>query len=230
MATVTVPLALKLPRDSETFRPTFDTSTDREERAPVIRQIRMLSTGLTLAETASVAFHAHLIVFLVAQGTSLQAAASIAGLAGLAKIAGRVATIYRTKLSALTLLSRTTFLQSVTLLLPVFWPTPSAAIVMVLVFGATSGARTILSPAIIVEMYGIRRFASNNGLLQLYTTSGKALGPIGMGVLMSTLGGLWSWSILALVVAVSGGLLLLTRQDISIDTLGATQLERTICR
>ena len=78
---------------------------------------------------------------------------------------------------------------------------------MVFGFGATSGARTILRPAIVVEIYGVERFGTSNGLLELYTTLAKSAGPVSLGFLVGVLGWQASWALLAALVAASGLLL-----------------------
>ena len=208
---ITVPLSSALPSESDSsvkqekvvIKPVSSSNT------PV--SFRILVIALMFADTAGVAFNAHLIVFLVAQGQPAYAAAGIAGLAGIAKIGGRLATAAGGQFSALALLRFSLFIKAAALSVPLLWPATWSVVAMVVGFGATSGARTVLRPAIIVEMYGSKRFGKSYGLLQLCTTIAKAAGPVGLGVLLGFTGWSWSWMFLVFLVVMSGILLFWVR-------------------
>ena len=207
LAGITVPLCLALPSESgSSVKQKQDTSKSvHSSKTP--GSFRVLVFALMLADTAGVAINAHLIVFLVAQGQSAYAAAGIAGLAGIAKIGGRLATAAGGKFYAMTLLRFSLFVKAIALFVPLLSPTTWSFVAMVVGFGATSGARTVLRPAIIVEMYGSNGFGKSYGFLQLCTTIAKAAGPVGLGVLLGLVGWNWSWMFLAFIVVISGALL-----------------------
>ena len=223
MATITIPLCASLPAAPTATIPSQHVADALTGSAAPARQpsapsqpapagaLATFTVALMLADAVSVAINAHLIAFLIAAGQPIQTAASIAGVAGMAKVAGRLATAAAAKLSALRLLRASLFVMAAALLLPLLWPTTTAMVLMVVFFGATGGARTVLRPAIVVEMHGASNFGANNGLLQLFTTLAKAAGPLGLAILLNTAGSGAGWTLLALLMALSGGLLLRLR-------------------
>lgn len=206
LAVVVTPLAASLPSGSRPAedRDEFDQASERRT-AP--GGFRLLAGAFMVADAASVAAHVHLVAFLVEKGQSLHAAASIAGLAGAAKIGGRLATAAGTKAPATSLMRASLLLTAGALFLPVLWPSTWTAFAMVIGFGAANGARTVLKPAIMIEMCGARGFGKSNGLLQLCTTISKALGPVGFGLVLGAAGWSWAWPVLAVLLLVSGALL-----------------------
>ncbi len=163
--------------------------------------------ALMLVDLATVAVTVHLVVFLIEQGQPAHAAAAIAGLAGLAKIGGRLSTVVGGRFSAMTLLRCWIFATSVALVIPQIWPTTWAAVTMVIGFGAGSGARTVLRPAVLFEIYGSRHFGASNGCLHLFVTLARACGAVGFGMLVGAAGWAGAWETLAGIFAISGGLL-----------------------
>ncbi|MEM7165130.1 MAG: MFS transporter [Planctomycetota bacterium] len=212
MAVVVTLLAFSLPSKAAASIVHNDHKVQEDTpRAP--GSFRLLVSTLMIADVASVAVNVHLVLFLVDHGQSLQAAASIAGLAGAAKIGGRLATAAGARVSAMTLMRASLVLTSAALMIPLLWPSTWSAILMVIGFGATNGARTILRPAIIVEMYGPRRFGKSNGLLQLFTTGAKSAGPLGFAVLLGAFGWSWAWPALAVLLLASAALLMALRPN-----------------
>ena len=211
LAGITVPFCFALPSKSGSSVKLEEDAIvpTRPPNTPV--SFRILVFALMLADTAGVAFNAHLIAFLVAQGQSAYAAAGIAGLAGIAKIGGRLATATGGRFTGIELLRLSLFVKAMAFAVPLLWPATWSAVAMVVGFGATSGARTVLRPAIIVEMYGSNRFGKSYGLLQLCTTIAKAAGPVGLGVLPGLVGWSLSWMFLVFLVVISGTLLFWVR-------------------
>ncbi|MEM7481582.1 MAG: MFS transporter [Acidobacteriota bacterium] len=211
LALVVAPLAASLPKVS----PRQEVIAE-QDRAPQVQEripgFGTFALALMIADAVSVVVNVHLVVFIHERGESLQTAAGIAGLAGAAKIGGRLATAAGTGVPALVLLWATFPLTAVALLLPVIWPATWATVLMVLGFGATNGARTVLRPAVVVEWGGSGSFGKNNGLLQLFTTLAKAVGPVAFGLLLGAFGWLRAWPVLAAMLLVSGALLLALRR------------------
>lgn len=223
LAIVVAPLALSLPSGTSPAKETETSASSGSSRTRVPGSFRLLAGSLMLADAASVAVNVYLVVFLVEQGLSLHVAASVAGIAGAAKIGGRLATAAGTQVTAVTLMRASLSLTAIALLLPVLWPSTWAAIAMVVGFGATNGARTILRPALVVEAYGSRNFGKNNGLLQLYTTIAKATGPVGFGLLLGAIGWSWSWPALAALPLLSAALLVAVRPISRAGAIGAKE-------
>ncbi|MEM8782365.1 MAG: MFS transporter [Planctomycetota bacterium] len=208
LAIVIVPLTVLLPstRATATLSRSSDTSTKKTPRS-----YWGLTSALMLVDLASVAVTVHLVVFLIQQGQPDHTAASIAGLVGLAKIGGRLTTLIVSRVSAVMLLQASVFTTAIALTLPQLWPTTWAAMLMVLVFGAAGGARTVLRPAVLVELYGSKRFGMKSGYQHLFSTIAKACGPVGFGVLLGFVGWTYAWSALAMIAAAGGAVLLLIR-------------------
>jgi len=200
---VTLPLCLILPKYNN--RNSSDSSHTKNTKAP--GSFVIITFSLMLADTAGVAINVYLITFLMEQGHGSQAAALIAGLIGLAKIGGRVGLALLSKVPALSLLKVSLIVQSIALFLPVISTANWSMIAMVLVFGAMTGARTILRPAIVVEVFGSQKFAKSNGVIQFFTTLAKSSGPVTMGFLIGFAGWLSAWVIVSVIVLASGLLL-----------------------
>lgn len=213
LAAVTIPLTATLPSPSQP--PTETPACEPSAKAPPTG-FRIVVIAMMIGSVATVAFNTHLVVFLVDRGHPLQVAAGIAGLGGVAKVGGRVATAAGGRFSAMSLMRGSFFLNGAAIALPLVWPTSTAAaIAMVLVVGATSGARTILRPALVVETFGVRSFGKKDGTLHLFTTFAKAAGPVGLGVLLGVAGESWSWASLGVLIAASGTLMFWIRPAVS---------------
>lgn len=205
LAAITIPLSALLPQATN-FQGENSSAGRSSERQKVPPPFVVIAAALMISDAASVAVNVYLVTFLQHQGQTLQAAALIAGLAGAAKIGGRVATIV--EVSSLKMLSAAMAIKSATLLLPLVWSNTWCVVLMVVGFGATSGAQTILRPSIVVELFGSKGFGKNNGVLQLLTTLSKAIGPIGFGIVLSIVGWTFSWAAISGALVISFSLLL----------------------
>lgn len=172
-----------------------------------------LAIALMLANIVAVAVSTHVVAFLVHGGNAVEAAAAIAGVAGVAKLGGRLAMVATRWLSAKTLLAATLFLQGVGLFLPLAVPSTPALLVMIVVFGATSGARTILRPILVFEMVGATGFGANNGMLQLFTTVASSAAPLGMGLAVGVIGYDAAWAATACLAIASSVVLRSAREN-----------------
>lgn len=210
LAMIVVPLAVLLPSGRV---PPGQPAAREAQPAPSARPggFARLSIGLMVVDAVGVALTAYLVVFLVEQGMTLQFAAVIAGLGGMAKLGGRLFLALARHTSAFNLLRASIVIQAGAIVAPLFWPTSEAAVTMVLGYGAMTGARTVLRPALLVERYGPSGFGRRNGLLQLYTTLAKSAGPLAMGFAVAVLGWSWAWAGLALLLMFGAALLSLER-------------------
>ncbi|MEM7250102.1 MAG: MFS transporter [Pseudomonadota bacterium] len=184
------------------------------------KSFALVATSMTLVDFAGAAINVYLIVFLLEQGHTGQAAAAIAGIAGIAKIVGRFVTVFGERVSPVMLYRASLFVTASAVLLPLVWPTTWAVVVMVVAFGSMGGARTILRPLMIVELFGRQSFGTSNGLVQMFVTVGTSSAPVAMGLLVAMLGWQLSWGIGALIIFISGALLtLVPRVNKTIDNL-----------
>lgn len=179
--------------------------------------LRGLTIALMLANAAGAAFSAHVVVFLVASGQTMQVAALVAGSAGVAKIAGRLASAVVTRWTARALLRASLVLQALSILPALLWPTTATMLGMVLAFGACCGARTILRPAVVLELVGPGRFGQENGVVQLLSTFAKSAAPVGFGLLLGIASLTVAWTVLAIMML--AGAVMLPRRTTADDRL-----------
>ncbi|MGH1340959.1 MAG: MFS transporter [Nannocystales bacterium] len=182
--------------------------------------LRAITGAFMLANAASVAFGAHLVVFLVAQGQTAHAAAWIAGSAGFAKIAGRLASAVVTRRSSLSLLRLSLVTQALSMVPAILWPSTAAMLFMVLAFGACSGARTVLRPTAVLELVGTQKFGQRNGVVQLFSTIAKSAAPAGFGLVLGGAGLSVAWGVLV-------GLMLISALILPRETSGSADPRET---
>ncbi len=209
LAATSLPLNLSLPTTVASREPDEGLSPPPAKQDPTdatatsARALRGFTAALMLASAAGVAFNAHLIVFLVTSGQTVQVAALIAGTAGLSKIAGRLASAVVTRWSARTLLRGSLVVQALSILPAIVAPSMITMLGMVLAFGACSGARTVLRPAVVLELVGPGRFGRNNGVVQLFSTLAKSAAPVGFGLLLGIADHAAAWTVLAALMFAS---------------------------
>ena len=129
------------------------------------------------------------------------AATVIVGVAGIAKIVGRFVTVVGEPVSSLMLYRASLFVSGAAVMLPLMRPSTWAVVVMVIAFASMGGARTILRPLMVVELFGRESFGTSNGIIQMLVTTGKAGAPVGMGLLIAAAGWQLSWGIPKLLAA-----------------------------
>lgn len=204
---VCIPLAESLPKLNNAPEPKDEVATV-QPRDSHPSSFWILTIALTLVETVAVAINAYLVVLLVSHGQSFQAAAAIAGLTGIAKLGGRLSIAAGSRFSSMCLLRWSLLVNALALALPLFWPSTWSLIALVVGFSGTGGARTVLRPAIIAEMFGAKQFGTKNGMLQFYMTLSKSAGPVGLGALVGFTNWQVSLGLLTSTVVVGGVLLL----------------------
>ena len=101
------------------------------------------------------------------------------------------------------MLAVTLVVQAVFLLLGSLAGHTVLAILMIVVFGATAGAQTVLRPLLITETVGLAIFGSVSGSLQLVVTVVQAAAPLATAVAIATLGFDWTWVLLGVVAMLS---------------------------
>lgn len=165
------------------------------------RSLRGITAAVMLANTAGVAFSTYVVVLLIGAGETAQSAGFIAGSAGFAKIAGRFASSVATRWRSLSLLRASLLVQALSVLPVVLWPSSAATLTAVIVFGACSGARTVLRPAAVLEVAGPGQFGRKNGVVHLFSMLAKSAAPVGFGFVVALGSPSLAWSVL-------GGLML----------------------
>lgn len=175
-----LPLNLTLPSTRTSPPPRIERAS-----APPRRAFRGLIVALMLADAVGVAFSVYVVSFLIAGGQSPHAAALAAGSIGIAKVAGRLATRLGLQRSAVTLLRVTLVVQAAAFVPVLLSPSTLTVLGLAWMFGACSGARTVLRPAAVVEVVGASGFGRRNGLVHLFATGAKAVAPVVGGLLLA---------------------------------------------
>ncbi len=148
-----------------------------------------LTGSFCLVMFTAVAVTIHLIPYLTDRGYSSGFAASIAGLVGLFALPGRLiftplgGRIDRRYVTALIFLLQT--LAIGTLLM---WHSTLGIFAFVALFGAGFGAITPARAALVAELYGPVNYGSIAGVLALWVTVARALGPFAAGIIFSAFG------------------------------------------
>jgi len=204
LAGVLIPITLSLPRLKSRKQVRHEDINDCPSQAmteasqTAAAGFAPLAIALMLADAVSVAFNSYLLGMLLELGQTEARAAGIAGLAGLSKVGGRLLISGCRRFSALSLLRITLATKATALALPLIIPDVLCLALMVVLFGITDGARTLLRPAIVVDMFDPATFGRNNGKLQTFTGLAEATAPFLFGGLIATLGWHRSWSTLSL--------------------------------
>ena len=205
-ATVTLPLNLALPTGGPSATKAIDARTSLHESFARPAQLWLLAAIFTLSAGVSTAFSVHVVAFLIDEGHTATTAASIAGAAGLGKVGGRALVAAGPRSSASAVVRGCLIAQAGFLTLPLVSGHIAGSIVMVVMFGATSGALTIMRPLIVSELVGSRAFGRRNGEIQLATTVTKATTPVAAGLLVGVASYELTWLALALVVAAAAAI------------------------
>ena len=161
--------------------------------------MRRFVLAMVLGKTATIAVGAHLVVFLVSTGTTAATAAALAGGVGVAKVAGRLLVGLAARRVAARHLAMISFgLQAVAMALSLVAPPGPADVVMVILFGAGSGAITVIKPMYVVELFGTRGFGVTSGRASRVVRLSDAYAPVAIGALVTMTGSYTpAWALLA---------------------------------
>jgi MFS family permease len=132
----------------------------------------------------------HLVAYLSGRGFDLGTAATIAGLVGAMQVVGRIllAPLER-RVPAAALVAGVYALQPLALAVLLLAGGALAPFVFVALFGAARGADTLIRNTVVARLYGPRRFASIQGVLNLIITGAWAAGPVALGAVYDRFGG-----------------------------------------
>lgn len=174
-----------------------------------------LAVALMLADAVSISFNVYLIGMLIELGQSEVGAAAIASLAGVSKIGGRLLISVCSRFSPLVLLQISLVTKAIALGLPLFLPGGWCLSLMVVLFGVTDGARTLLRPAMVLALFDPHSFGVTNGKLQMFVSFSESVAPFLFGALIVTFGWNWSWGTLVIFLAGAFFVLLLVTAESS---------------
>lgn len=155
------------------------------------RRVFWLITALySISFLSSAAIRVHLIPFLINNDVSANVAAGAVGGIGLMQVGGRlVIGPLGDRLSGRVLLGGIFGLQAAAMVLLLFvGPATWAIFAFVGAFGAAVGARTLIRPTIIADVFGLLHFARISSVMTLIVTVMSTLAPVGAGILFDNFG------------------------------------------
>lgn len=173
-----------------------------------------LTTAFCLNAVGVLAVNVHLVPYLIDRGHAPEAAAGVAGLIGVMALPGRlVLTPLGDRLPRGAVTAALFLSQAVALAVLVLWRDTAGVLTFVALFGAGFGAITPARAALVAEYYGPAAFGTINGVVALFVTAARAVGPVGAGAVYDAIGSyapLW-WA-LAFVSVLSGGAILMAER------------------
>ena len=158
---------------------------------PVLAEARFwsLALALTLASLVSVATTVHVIPYLVGRGASPAPAGGALALMGLMQLPGRIVfEPIRRHLPSRALLAGSLALQALGLLVLIAHTNRLAVVLFACLFGAGAGLSTLLRASMLAELYGIDRYGRISGVVSLFTTVGRAAGPVAASLALTVCG------------------------------------------
>lgn len=179
---------------------------------PVLADARFrgLALTLTVASLVSVATTVHVIPYLIGRGASPAAAGAVLALTGLMQLPGRIAfEPMRRRLPSRALLMGALLSQVLGLLVLVAATDAAAVVLFACLFGAGAGLATLLRASMLGELYGLERYGRVGGVVSLFTTAGRAAGPVAASLALAvsgSYGAVLAGLALALAVASVGAL------------------------
>lgn len=165
------------------------------------RRFRWMTLAFALHTVAIIAVSVHLFPFLREQGHGVGFAAGVTGALGALSVTGRlVVTGLFARIATARVTAGVFALQGVAAVVLLLEPaSAAAAIVFVVLFGLGFGVGTIARPALVVEEYGVARYATVSALMGLALAAAKVVGPVATGAVRTGTGG-YTAALAALVV------------------------------
>jgi MFS family permease len=175
-----------------------------------------LTAAFCLNAVGVLAVNVHLVPYLIDRGHAPAFAANVAGLIGVMALPGRlVLTPLGDRLRRGVVTAALFLSQAVALAVLVLWRDTAGVLAFVVLFGAGFGAITPARAALVAEYYGPAAFGSINGVVALFVTAARAVGPVGAGAVYDLVGSYTPlWWALAAVSVLSAGAILMAERDV----------------
>jgi predicted MFS family arabinose efflux permease len=175
-------------------------------------RFRWLTLAFALHTLAVIGVSVHLFPFLREQGHPTAFAAAATGALGALSVTGRlVVTGLFARIRTDRVTSGVFAVQAAAAVVLLAAPSSAtAAVVFVVLFGLGFGVGTIARPALVVEAYGVARFATVSALMGLALAAAKVAGPVSVGA-SRTATGSYDGALVALVVVTLASALALSR-------------------
>jgi predicted MFS family arabinose efflux permease len=163
-------------------------------------RFRWLTLAFALHTLAIIGVSVHLFPFLREQGHGAGFAAAVTGALGALSVTGRlVVTGLFARIPTARVTSGVFAIQAAAAVVLLAAPSSAtAAVVFVVLFGLGFGVGTIARPALVVEAYGVARYATVSALMGLALAAAKVVGPVSVGA-SRTASGSYDSALLALV-------------------------------
>jgi sugar phosphate permease len=188
-------LVVRLPRTTDRTADPAPQPRGRA-RAEVVRSdsFRWLALALAVLTAGRIALSVHLVAYLVDRGYPLGQAALAAGGIGLMQVAGRgIATALGQRRDDYAVYAGIFVLQGASLALPLLTTghgtgATVAIGIFIALYGLGFGLPELIRGVTVADFYGIGSYASINGVLGLFVTIARAVGPAAAGVAVTLLG------------------------------------------
>lgn len=142
-----------------------------------------LTLGIALGTFASVAIGVHLIPYLVEVGYDSGFAAIATGIIGATQVVARVvATAIGRRWSRAAVTAVVLGLQTVALLLLLWWTGTAGVLLAVVLLGAGRGVVTLARAGLVADLFGRAHYGAIGGMLALFVTLARAAAPVAGGL------------------------------------------------
>ena len=180
----------------------------------------LLTLAFSFAYLSAGAIRVHFIPYLIDTGITASTAALASGAIGIMQVAGRV--IFApldSRLSGRVMVGGVFGLQAAAIAVLLMGSSLFAVGVFIVVFGAAFGAKTLVRPSILAELFGTTHYGRISSVMAVFLTIAATAAPVGAGLIYDHFQSYTPvlWGILALAL-VSVAVMAVARPDVSITT------------
>lgn len=154
------------------------------------RTFWILTLAFAIAHLASLGIRVHFVTYLLERDYDPAVAATLAGIIGAMQVLGRV--IYaplQSRLSLGRIVAGLFVMQALSFLILQTGSSTVSIVLFVIVFGSSHGAMTLVRPAIVSDVFGVRAFGKINAVMAMVNTWSSTIAPVGVSLFYDRLGG-----------------------------------------